>query len=135
MKFYLATKGIIRRKDGKILVVKRSENDDHGPGIWETVGGGVDEQISPQKALEKEVWEEVNLKIKVGEPFHIFNFTKATGEYKVGITFICDYVSGKVKLSDEHSEYRWIKPGDFKKINSMPELHKEIEDYCNKYEK
>jgi len=37
----LTVKGIIRRGDGKILIVKRSANDDHKPELWETVGGGV----------------------------------------------------------------------------------------------
>ena len=134
MKFNLAVKGIIR-KDGKILVVKRSDIDDHKPGVWETPGGGMDRQTSPQKALEKEIREEVDLKVKILEPFNIFTFKKDTGEYKVGITFVCDYVSGEVKLSHEHSDFKWIDPQDFKKLKSLPSLKKEIESYYNKYAK
>jgi 8-oxo-dGTP diphosphatase len=132
MQFNLAVKGIIRRKDGKILVVKRSDIDEHKPEIWETVGGGIDEKMSPQKALEKEIKEEVNLKVKVGDPFNVFTFTKDTGEYKVGITFICEYVSGKVKLSHEHSDFQWIDPKDFKKLKSILSLYKEIENYAKR---
>ena len=132
MKFHLAVKGIIIRKDGKILVIKRSEADDHKPGVWETVGGGLEEKTSPQKALEREIKEETNLKVKIREPFNIFSFKKDTGEFKVGITFVCDYVSGKVKLSHEHSDFRWIEPEDFKKMKSVPSLHKEIENYAKR---
>jgi len=28
----------------------------------------------PQKAFEREIKEEVNLKVKVGEPFNVFSF-------------------------------------------------------------
>jgi len=55
MQYYLAVKGIIRREDGKILVLKRSNKDDHKPGVWETVGGGMDREETPQAALKREV--------------------------------------------------------------------------------
>jgi 8-oxo-dGTP diphosphatase len=134
MRFNVAVKGIIRKK-GKILVLRRSQIDDHKPGVWETPGGGMDEKSSPQRALEREVAEEVNLKVKIKEPFNIFTFKKDTGEFKIGITFICDYVSGKVKLSPEHDDYRWIKSSEFKKLKSIPSLKKEISNYYIKYER
>jgi 8-oxo-dGTP diphosphatase len=134
MKFNLAVKGIIQRNDGKILIVKRSRDDDHKPGVWETVGGGIDIKTSPQRALQKEIKEEVNLDVEVKEPFNVFTFTKDNGEFKVGITFICQYKKGKVKLSEEHSEYKWIKAKDFKKDKAAPSLYKEIMAYVKKYE-
>jgi 8-oxo-dGTP diphosphatase len=134
MKFNLAVKGIIRKKD-KILVLRRSQIDDHKPGVWETPGGGMDEKSSPQKALKREIKEETNLKVVVKEPFHIFTFSKDTGEFKIGITFICEYVSGKVKLSPEHDDFKWINSKDFRKLKSLPSLYKEIDNYSKKYEK
>ena len=38
MRYHLVVKGIIRKSDRKILVLKRSNKDDHKPGVWETVG-------------------------------------------------------------------------------------------------
>jgi 8-oxo-dGTP diphosphatase len=134
MKFNIAVKGIIQ-KGGKILVLKRSDRDEHKPGIWETPGGGIDEKINPKEALEKEILEETNLVVKIKEPFNVFSFTKDTGEYKVGITFLCDYASGDLKLSNEHEEFKWIKPGKFKNLNSIKSLYDEIENYAKKYEK
>lgn len=40
MKHKLAVKGISDETTGKFI--KRSVNNDHRPGIWETVGGGVE---------------------------------------------------------------------------------------------
>jgi 8-oxo-dGTP diphosphatase len=135
MKFALAVKGIIRRKDGKILVLKRSAIDDHKPGVWETVGGGIEEELDPQKALMREIKEEAGIKVKILEPFNIFTFTKDTGEFKVGITFICDFISGKIKLSNEHCEFKWIYPKDFNNMKSVTSLHSEIKKYAKKYNK
>jgi len=128
--FGVAVKGIIRRGDSKILIVKRSAVDDHAPELWETVGGGMDEAISPQENLQREILEEVGLEVKVGEPFNIFSFTKDNGEFKIGITFICDYDGGEVLLSHEHTEFQWINPDDFKNYASVASLHQEIGRYA-----
>lgn len=133
MQYHLAVKGIIRRSDGKILVLKRSSKDDHKPGAWETVGGGMDREETPQEALAREVLEETGLRVVVGEPFNIFTFKKDTGEFKVGITFLCEYVNGEIVLSDEHSEYRWIHPKEFSSLESVPSLHAEIARYAEKW--
>ncbi|MEI6587502.1 MAG: NUDIX domain-containing protein [Candidatus Moraniibacteriota bacterium] len=132
MQFNLAVKGIVRKGD-EVLVLKRSAVDEHKPSVWETVGGGMETQNSPQEALKREIREETGLEVEVGEPFNVFTFTKDSGEFKIGITFLCDYVSGEVKLSEEHSEYKWIKPEEFNQLESIASLHDEIEKYAKKY--
>lgn len=138
MQLYLAVKGIVRNKEGKILVVKRSDGDDHKPGVWETPGGGVDQEEAPQKALEREIKEETGLDVIVGDSINIFTFRKDTGEFKVGITFLCNLPEGvddgAVALSPEHSEYQWIQATAFKDLPSIPSLYQEIAEYAKKYE-
>lgn len=133
MQFYLTVKGLVRNAEGKILVLKRSDQDDHKPGVWETPGGGVDTEEAPQKALEREVLEETGLAITVREPFNVFTFRKDTGEFKVGMTFLCDLTAGEAKLSHEHTEYAWIHPKEFSNFVSVPSLHEEIANYAEKY--
>ncbi|MFZ4632304.1 MAG: NUDIX domain-containing protein [Patescibacteria group bacterium] len=134
MKYKIAVKGIIKREGGEILIVKRSEKDLLLPAIWETIGGGMDENdLTPQEALKREILEEVGLEVRVREPFNIFTFTNNEGEMKVGITFICDYLSGKVTLSEEHSEFAWINPSNFYKQESIESLHREIANYASKF--
>lgn len=130
MRYFLAVKGIIRRNDGKILVLKRSDKDDHKPGVWETVGGGMDKEESPQQALLREISEETGLAVNVSNPFNVFTFKKDTGEFKIGITFLCEYLGGEVTLSDEHSEYRFIEPKEFSEMKSVLSLHEEIARYA-----
>lgn len=131
MQYYVAVKGIIRRNDGKILVLKRSQLDDHKPNVWETPGGGMDAEESPQNALIREISEETGLVVAVADPFNVFTFKKDTGEFKIGITFICEYLSGEVQLSSEHSEYRWIEPQEFSQMESVPSLHEEVAKYAS----
>lgn len=133
-RYLLTVKGIIRRGE-KILIVKRSKSDDHLPGIWETVGGGVEGESAPQESLRREILEEVGLDVEVGEPFHVFTFRKDTGEFKVGITFLCDASEGEVVLSHEHSEYRWIFPEEFNTFESIQSLYDEIARYVESIKK
>lgn len=65
MRYFVAVKGIIRRKDGTILVLKRSETDDHKPGVWETPGGGMDREETPQEALAREIMEETGMMVTI----------------------------------------------------------------------
>lgn len=134
MNFKIAVKGIIRRIDGKILIVRRSDEDKFMPGIWETVGGGINEKEAPQSALEREIKEEVGLSVCIREPFNVFNFVNEEGEFKIGITFVCDYVGGEIELSDEHSEYEWISPKEFVQYDSTPSLCQEIISFANKFD-
>ncbi|HBI34193.1 MAG TPA: DNA mismatch repair protein MutT [Candidatus Moranbacteria bacterium] len=132
MKFGVAVKGIIR-KDGKILVVKRAEQDGFRGGTWETVGGGIDENESPQEALKREIMEEAGVMVDIEEPFNVFYFKNGNGEIKIGITFLCDWISGEVVLSEEHSEHKWIESCEFMNFESVPSLHEEIKKYSEKY--
>ncbi len=133
MVFKIAVKGIIRRGDGKILIVKRSGQDSYLPGKWEMVGGGVEEKEKPQIALAREIMEETGLRVVIREPFNVFTFENEKNEFKIGITFICEYAEGEVSLSDEHSEYAWIDPKDIKSYDTALSLCNEITTYANKY--
>lgn len=130
----ITVKGIINN-DGKILLVKRSEQDSFWPGYWETVGGGMKEKENPQSALHREIHEETNLAVKVREPFNVYSFESEKNEFKVGITFICDYTGGEIVLSDEHTDYIWIDPLDIKNYKTSDGLMNEIVAYANKYSK
>lgn len=133
MKYKLAVKGIIRREGGEILILKRNDDDSFNPGIWETVGGAMDNDASPQEALKREIMEETGIEVKINEPFNVFTFINETGETKIGITFLCDYLSGEIVLSHEHCDYKWIKAGLFKDFKSIIPLHNEISSYYNKF--
>lgn len=134
MHFKLAVKGIIAREDGKILIVKRNEVDSFAPGIWETVGGGVDEKADPKVALEREIKEEVGLSVRVREPFNVFTFENDKREFKVGITYLCDRPIGEVKLGSEHSEFEWIDPKKIKQYETTPSLINEIVSYASRFD-
>jgi 8-oxo-dGTP diphosphatase len=61
------TAAIIER-DGKILIAKRSSTSSL-PNKWEFPGGKVEAGETTEECLARELWEEFNVEVTVGEFF------------------------------------------------------------------
>ncbi|HEJ9485438.1 NUDIX hydrolase [Proteus terrae] len=97
--------GIIKVDDisDKVLFLKRSQHE-FMPNVWEIPSGGIEEGESILQALKREIKEETNLDILYIEKFvsavdYLANEAKCL---QINFNVRC---SGKVKLSDEHSEF------------------------------
>ncbi|WP_164491662.1 GNAT family N-acetyltransferase [Staphylospora marina] len=100
---------------GKVLMIKRSPDDSHAPGHYELPGGKVTVGEDPRKALEREFLEEVNLRVEVGPPLETFSETSGDGRLHIlEIVYMCRFVddSADVRLSPEHSAFRWVEEKD-----------------------
>ena len=60
----LVSAGIIHR-DGQVLIGQRRKGDRHSLK-WEFPGGKVEHRETPQQALVRELWEELEIHAKVG---------------------------------------------------------------------
>lgn len=114
MEAEIVVTGIVKSGD-EFLVVKRSENDDKYPGMWEFPGGHVEDGETIKEALERELSEEIGFKNSLIE-FFIVNYTDKIS-YKnekpvhfLGLDFIINADKNKLEiiLSEEHTEYRWV---------------------------
>jgi len=104
---------------GKILTIKRNPNDKTHPGLWDFPGGKLELGEGISKALKREAREEAGITIDILEPIHAF--TEEIHEKQVYIVvFKCRKKSGKVKLSHEHIDFKWVKPGELKKMKTEP---------------
>lgn len=137
---YVVVTGIII-KNGKFLITKRSPKEKAFPGLWTVPGGKLrksDYASLPkdtadhwynvlEKALEREIEEEVGLKVKNIRYLLSLSFIRADGIPTIIISLYCDYDSGKVKLSEESVEYTWVSVNELDKYQFAPGLKEEIE--------
>lgn len=123
----VAGKAIIRR-NGKILLLQRSVNNEFEPGLWEFPGGKINFGENLIEALKREVWEETGLPVKVGRPLITWNFFKKPF-WVTGITFCCEFAGGEVILSHEHDKFVWISPGDHKNFPLGISVREQIESF------
>ncbi|MBD3190350.1 MAG: NUDIX domain-containing protein [Candidatus Heimdallarchaeota archaeon] len=131
MKQFFVGVGAIIEKDGKVLVLKRSPEKDFGANVWEVVTGRVEAEEDPKQTLLREVKEEVNLSVEIVTPIDTGFFYRGGKDYPmIFIVFWCRYLEGEVKLSWEHSEYKWLtlkKAIDDKRFSPFIERFKIIQ--------
>ena len=116
MKSYgLTVRGIIKNDSDEILIVKRHPKSRTDPEMWELPGGKVEKGEHFADALVREIKEETNLDVNVGD------FCEAVqNDYShkrtVQLMMYLDDVEGGVEISEEHTEYMWAS---IEKIESL----------------
>lgn len=93
-------------KDNKVLIAKRLTGDTNVFGKWEFPGGKVELDEDEFHAIEREIFEEFELKIKA-KKFLINNICEYPNKTVDLRLYSCDYISGEFKLHD-HSEIAWV---------------------------
>ena len=135
-KIWVATKAFIVN-NGKVLIVRESSKYKDGTtvGQFGIVGGRVEPGQRYDESLLREVMEESGLKVEIGKPFHVDEWRPVVrGEQWqiVGTFFECFSDTDKVVLSEDHDEYLWIDPKDYKKYNLIENLYSAFESYLNR---
>ncbi|MFQ6078254.1 MAG: NUDIX hydrolase [Thermodesulfobacteriota bacterium] len=103
--------GAIIIKGEEVLLARRGKEP--GYGQWSIPGGAVDLGERLEEAVIREVCEEVNLTIRVGEVVEILDriFRDADGKIQyhyVLVDFLCEYLSGEEKPSSDALEVQWV---------------------------
>ncbi len=109
-------------KNGKFLLLRRSSTAKIYPDLWDLPGGKLEHGENPIEGLVREVLEETSLKIKVLKP--IFAYSELNAAYVYVVIFESNIISGEVKLSIEHSEYKWASKKEALELKLEPYLQK-----------
>lgn len=133
---FVATKAFIMH-NGKVLLLKESSkyNDGSNVGKFDVVGGRVEPGQRFDENLLREVKEETGLKIKIGNPFFVSEWRPIVKNEQwqiIGIFFECFSDSAEVKLSEDHSEFIWINPKEFKNYKIIEGLTPVFKSFLTK---
>lgn len=117
MKKNIHVVGAVIIENGKILCAQRGPQKTL-PLKWEFPGGKIEENESPQEALMREINEEMNCKIEIGDKVE-----HTVYEYDFGIvhltTYICKLIEGEPKLT-EHVSIKWLLPSELNSLDWAP---------------
>jgi 8-oxo-dGTP pyrophosphatase MutT (NUDIX family) len=112
-RFYAGIAALIWSPKTKLyLLLRRSEQKDFARGAWECVTGRVDQGEGFEDALHREVREELGVEVQVEHILgttHFYRGDPIPENELVGVIYLCvlpDPTS--IRISPEHSEYRWI---------------------------
>lgn len=101
-------------KKGLFLALKRSANSFSRPNDWDLAGGNVLFGETHEESLRKEIREESNLEVENLIPAQVVtSYDKEKEIYYLFIGFYCKARNFEVKISDEHSEFRWVTKDEF----------------------
>ncbi|MFA5386190.1 MAG: NUDIX hydrolase [Candidatus Paceibacterota bacterium] len=115
----------IVKKGKEILMVRRRIKE--GDLYWQFPGGALENNESEQQAVEREVFEEANIKCKaikkLGERLH-------PTTSKLISYWVCEYVSGEIKVkdSDELDKVEWMGPNEILN-NVTSEIFVPVKEY------
>ncbi len=115
----VALKGVILY-DGRVLIVKRSQDDEVGANSWEFAGGKLEFGEELETALKREISEEVGLEIDVNGLLYATTFKTSEHRQIVILTYLCNAHSNKVCLSAEHQDFLWATEQELKDMLVKP---------------
>jgi 8-oxo-dGTP pyrophosphatase MutT (NUDIX family) len=116
-RFPVAVKGVLIR-DGKVVLLRNDRDE------WELPGGKLELSESPEKALAREVKEELQLTIEPQSILDSWVYSIVPGVHVLVLTYGCSESSrDEAVLSDEHREVRWFPLAEVDSLR-MPDGYK-----------
>jgi 8-oxo-dGTP diphosphatase len=97
----VAAGAFVTNSQGQVLMIKSPRYGD-----WEFPGGQVEESETIPHALEREVFEETGIVVRLGSLVGIYSNMRKPSI--VNLDFICDYISGELRTSAESSQVEWV---------------------------
>lgn len=93
------------RHQSKILLTLRPEDKKLG-GYWEFPGGKIEAGESPQFALQRELREEIDIEVSVGELLETVHYSYDWGDVTI-LAYACTWKSGTIKHL-EVADHCWV---------------------------
>jgi len=120
MKRRLIVVPLIRRSDGRYLLIKMPPHRGVFPGQWGLPGGGVEEGERIEDALRREVREDLQLDLLTMEPLYfkgeVHEKLQPTGErqtmYMVFLIYACTADGCDPVINEEFDSYAWVSPDE-----------------------
>jgi len=108
---------VIRDGQGRFLLARRLPSA-HLGGLWEFPGGGVEDGEDPEEALQRELWEELGVRVAVKEPL---TFAWHRDEVKtVLLLFYTAVIVEGTPQGREGQEVGWFTAPELRKLPVPP---------------
>ena len=96
----------------KVFLPKRAESKKFLPGVYELPGGHIDYGEDLIDGLKREIMEELEMEVSIGDPFAVFTYlNEVKGSHTIEVVYFGTFVGSidSIKIHPEdHSGYAWM---------------------------
>lgn len=107
-----------KNKQGEPIIFATQRGYGEFKGGWEFPGGKIEKGETPQEALKREIMEELDTKIKVGELIDTIEYDYPTFHLSMDC-FWSEIISGDLVLK-EHDAAKWLKKEQLNSVEWLP---------------
>ena len=105
-------------KTGESIIFVTQRGYGEFKGGWEFPGGKIEKGETPQEALKREIMEEIETEIEVGELIDTVEYDYETFHLSMDC-FWCQLIRGNLELL-EAAEARWLTKETLKSVDWLP---------------
>jgi 8-oxo-dGTP diphosphatase len=96
----------------KVFLPKRADTKKFLPGVYELPGGHIDYGEDLIDGLKREISEELEMEVSIGDPFAVFTYlNEVKGSHTIEVVYFGTFVGSidSIKIHPEdHSGYAWM---------------------------
>ena len=107
---------IIRDSEGRIFATQRGYGE--WKDWWEFPGGKMEEGETPEEALKREIWEELETRIVVEKFVETVEWDYPQFHLTMHC-YLCHVESGHLQLK-EHEAAKWLNKDELESVNWLP---------------
>ena len=107
--------------DGDRVLLARESS-----GVWDILGGGIEDGESPQECLEREIMEEAGVVVDhiSSNPQMFFTSVSNSGNPVANVVYVVDMKTGNMRASGECQELRFFTLNKVEELNMSPSAKK-----------
>jgi len=107
----------IIKHDGRILIAKRSSTSSQ-PNKWEFPGGKIEPGETPEECLKRELWEEFEINVTIGNFFAESVYTYQHGSIKL-ISYRV-FTNDDINILNAHDAVQWVSANQLLEYDLAP---------------
>jgi 8-oxo-dGTP pyrophosphatase MutT (NUDIX family) len=117
---------VLRRQDGKVLLLRRSLHHTTNPGKWCFVTGYVEAGETPLRTAVRELGEELRIHAQPIREGRIVIVHTGWGDTLHVYPFLFEVGDIPITLDREHIDYQWIDPADIYGYDFVTQLDEDL---------